>query len=157
MINGKKISALRGSNIIFYLRTFWIVVQIFSRHINNLMVIINEIFWGTLVKLRFYPKHQVCYALTGASGQRCYLCDATTSQFNDIESLKNRRINEAYLQYGISILHAKIRFMECPLRVSKKLTVQRYSVRYYKKTTKLQTKDDISVKALLNMVDKFLL
>lgn len=80
---------------------------------------------------------KVLNALTGGSGQRCYLCNATTSKFNEIVRLLEQPIEEEHLQLGFPILHAKIRTMESVLRVSEKAELQRHSVNISSNTKRL--------------------
>jgi len=54
------------------------------------------------------------------SAQRCYICNATSKDFNSVDSLASKTINEAHLCFGISSLHAWIRFMEWFLHVAQK-------------------------------------
>lgn len=56
---------------------------------------------------------KVCNAITSnASAQCCYLCQATSKDFNDIDAMLKRKINEDFLQFGLSTLHLWIRFFE---------------------------------------------
>ncbi|CAH1109005.1 unnamed protein product [Psylliodes chrysocephalus] len=55
---------------------------------------------------------KICNALTETtSTQTCYICGATTKDFNDIDKMINRKITTQNLQFGISILHGWIRFL----------------------------------------------
>lgn len=73
---------------------------------------------------------KVCNALTSTtSAQRCFLCGATSKDFNDIESILKRNVNEDNYRFGISSLHAWIRCFESLLHVSYKLDVQCWQVR----------------------------
>lgn len=70
---------------------------------------------------------KVCNSLTStASSQRCYLCGATSKEFNDIDNILKRKINEDHLQYGISSLHAWIRFFECLIHISYRLEIKKW-------------------------------
>lgn len=48
---------------------------------------------------------------------------------NDIESVVRRPINEEALLFGISPLHARIRFYECLLHVAYRLDLKKWQVR----------------------------
>lgn len=73
---------------------------------------------------------KVCNALTDtASSQRCYICQASSKQFNDTDEILNSNINEANLSFGISSLHAWIRLFECCSHLSYKLHLQKWQVR----------------------------
>lgn len=50
--------------------------------------------------------------------QKCYLCNALPSEMNKLEVIKNRPVEEHLYKYGMSVLHAWIRFLECVLHVS---------------------------------------
>lgn len=50
---------------------------------------------------------------------KCSLCDEMKSQFSDLN--KTRTINEEHLSFGISPLHARIRFMEHILHIAYEL------------------------------------
>lgn len=50
---------------------------------------------------------KVCNALTNtAFTQRCYLCNATSKDFNNIDAILQIEIKEANLQFGLFTLHA---------------------------------------------------
>lgn len=73
---------------------------------------------------------KVCNAITSnASAQRCYLCQATSKDFNDIDAMLKRKISEDHLQFGLSTLHAWIRFFECCLHVAYKLEIKKWQAR----------------------------
>lgn len=73
---------------------------------------------------------KVCNAASSTSStQRCYLCGATAKNFNDIEAICQRKVNESYLKFGLSTLHAWIRMFECLLHLTYKLYVKKWQVR----------------------------
>lgn len=50
---------------------------------------------------------KVCNALINiASTKRCYLCNATSKDFNNINAILQIEIKEANLQFGLFTLHA---------------------------------------------------
>lgn len=66
---------------------------------------------------------KVCNAATGTkSTMRCYICDATSKDFNDISV--SRPVKKENLRFGLSILHARIRLFESLLHIAYKLPVQ---------------------------------
>lgn len=70
---------------------------------------------------------KVCNAATHTkSTMKCYICDATTSEFNDLS--KNRPSKLENLRFGLSLLHARIRFFESMLHVAYKLPVKKWNV-----------------------------
>lgn len=73
---------------------------------------------------------KICNALTDTtSTQRCYLCNATSAEFNDIDAIISRPLNDDNLQYGLSTLHAWIRIFECCLQVAYRMEVKTWQVR----------------------------
>ncbi|KAL7288541.1 hypothetical protein TKK_0017283 [Trichogramma kaykai] len=52
----------------------------------------------------------------------CHVCKSTISQFNNIYDMYCKPIIPESLKYGISILHAHIRFMEMVLHISYRMT-----------------------------------
>lgn len=73
---------------------------------------------------------KVCNSLTDTSSTlRCYLCECTSKEFNNIDKILKTKINEDHLQFGISSLHAWIRFFECLLHLSYKLGLKKWQAR----------------------------
>lgn len=71
---------------------------------------------------------KVCNAATNTkSTMRCYICNATSSEFNDLT--KKRPINTEKLRFGLSLLHARIRFFETVLHVAYRLPIKKWNVR----------------------------
>ncbi|OXU25246.1 hypothetical protein TSAR_008890 [Trichomalopsis sarcophagae] len=68
-------------------------------------------------------KIKVCNELND-SNQRCFVCNATISTFNQINNMIRRNINEHFLTYGFSALHANIRFMAAVLHISYRMTLK---------------------------------
>lgn len=84
----------------------------------------------------FFIKHEVvlsmidgkiCNSLSGTrSALRCYLCQATSKDFNDIDKMVDLPISRQYLHLGVSVLHAWIRFFEFLLHVAYKIPTQEW-------------------------------
>lgn len=73
---------------------------------------------------------KVCNAVTNtASPQRCYLCQATSKHFNNIDEMIKKTINEESVKFGMSTLHAWIRFFECCFHISYKLDIKKCQAR----------------------------
>ena len=73
---------------------------------------------------------KVCNAVTDTtSAQRCFLCKAPSKEFNDINNIIKMDITTDNLRFGISTLHSWIRFFECYLHVSHKLTTEKCQAR----------------------------
>lgn len=73
---------------------------------------------------------KVSNAITGTkSTQRCYLCGETSKNFNYIDKILKTPILEQNLKFGLSTLHAWIRFFECVLHLSYKICIQKWQAR----------------------------
>ncbi len=73
---------------------------------------------------------KVCNSVTGTtSAQRCFLCKATSKEFNDIDKMLANEINVDNLRFGLSTLHAWIRCFECLLHLIYKLNTQKWQSR----------------------------
>lgn len=86
---------------------------------------------------------KICNAATNtASTMRCYICGQTSKDFNNLSQRKD--INPETLRFGLSILHARIRFFESLLHLSYKLTIKKWQARseIEKKITK-ERKEEI--------------
>lgn len=68
-------------------------------------------------------------ALTDTSTQSCYICGAKPTQMNNLALTKSWEVEEENLKYGLSVLHAWIKFLECILHISYKLGYKKPSVR----------------------------
>lgn len=80
---------------------------------------------------------KVCNAATDTkSTSRCYICGATSKDFNNL-SKKNEICPES-LEFGLSILHARIRLFESILHLAYKLPVKKYRQRRTESEKKLE-------------------
>lgn len=71
---------------------------------------------------------KVCNSATSTtSTMRCYICGKTSKEFNDLKKT-NVETPEA-LKFGLSILHARIRFFESILHMSYKLPIKKWQAR----------------------------
>jgi len=62
---------------------------------------------------------KVCQALTETpSATTCYICGAQPSEMNKLNIIQNKPKNISNYEFGLSTLHAWIRFMECILHIS---------------------------------------
>lgn len=90
---------------------------------------------------------KLCNCLSDTkSTMRCYLCDATSKEFNDFDMIKNRPIKSEYVSFGISVLHAWIRSFESLLHLSYKLPVRNWRVSKTNKELIDETKKDIQTR-----------
>lgn len=73
---------------------------------------------------------KICNAITDTkSSQTCYICGAKPTEMNDIDSVLQRNVKESSLAYGLSTLHAWIRFFEYFLHIAYRLEFKTWSVR----------------------------
>lgn len=86
---------------------------------------------------------KVCNAATNTtSTMRCYICGLTSKDFNCLT--KKGDVKPEALDFGLSILHARIRFFESILHLAYKLPVKKWQLRTENdKTTAKQKKLDI--------------
>ncbi|KMQ86336.1 dna-mediated transposase, partial [Lasius niger] len=88
---------------------------------------------------------KVCQALSDTpSSASCYICGAKPSEMNHLERVKEKRDNICHFQFGLSTLHAWIRFMECILHIGYRLDFcKRSAVTDEQKRMKNETKERI--------------
>lgn len=70
---------------------------------------------------------KVCNSLTETSSQACYICGATPKTMNLLQAPIT--VEPEYYRFGLSPLHANIRFLECSLHISYRLTVKKWQIR----------------------------
>lgn len=71
---------------------------------------------------------KVCNAATNTlSTMRCYICGLTSKNFNNLE--RRVEVDPETLKFGLSLLHARIRFFESLLHLSYKLTIKKWQIR----------------------------
>ena len=73
--------------------------------------------------------NKVVNALTETSSQVCQLCGVPPSAANDLAKVREREVSQEGLKYGLSTLHAWIRFFECVIHIGYKIHVERGIVR----------------------------
>lgn len=59
----------------------------------------------------------------------CYLCKAKPTEMNNIDKVRERVVNELAYQFGLSTLHARIRFFEYFLHVAYRLEIKKWQAR----------------------------
>lgn len=73
---------------------------------------------------------KVCNAATGtASTMRCYICKQSPKDFNNLKKVSSDALDPNSLKFGLSILHARIRFFESILHLSYKLPLKKWQAR----------------------------
>lgn len=70
----------------------------------------------------------------------CFICGAKVSQMNDIISMRTRETRQEMLSFGLSVLHAYIRFFECLLHVAYRLNIKSWKVSIFRIKTILFVK-----------------
>lgn len=96
-----------------------------SLTIKNCKVLVNHKLLFTMID------GKVCNAVSdNSSTQKCYLCGLSSKNFNNIELVKRTKVmDESHLQFGLSSLHAWIRFFECILHLSYKMAIGKWQAR----------------------------
>jgi len=89
---------------------------------------------------------KICNALTQTSSSKCYICNAKPTQMNNIEKSLESEVHKDRFEFGLSPLHAYIRFFEYFIHLSYRLDIQVWQVRggeektkFIKRKTKMQT------------------
>lgn len=73
---------------------------------------------------------KICNALLDTSSTlKCFLCGATSKQFNLIDEMVKREVKTDNLSFWISVLHGWIHFFECLLHLSYKLSLKKWQAR----------------------------
>jgi hypothetical protein len=72
---------------------------------------------------------KICNSITGTSSQTCYICGCTPKNSNDIDKVLKMTVNPEHFKFGLSTLHAWIRFFECLLHISYRLPFKSWQVR----------------------------
>ena len=87
---------------------------------------------------------KVCNAVaSSASTQRCYLCGAKPSDMNNLQALSQREVDRSFLNFGLSPLHARVRFLECVLHISYRLDIRTWQARGKENKKKVSEKKKI--------------
>lgn len=107
-------------------------------NVNNSINSLNSTIFDLFGK-QFKVKHKfimtmvdgkVCNAATGTtSTSRCYICNATSKDFNDIDKFNTIDTDIEAIQFGLSVLHARIRLFESIIHLAYKLPVKKYRER----------------------------
>lgn len=73
---------------------------------------------------------KVCTALTETtSPATCNICGATPTKMNNLKKILNKAEKKENFQYGLSTLHAWIRFMECILHIAYRLKFRKWQAK----------------------------
>ncbi|XP_050498858.1 uncharacterized protein LOC126879708 [Diabrotica virgifera virgifera] len=63
------------------------------------------------------------------STQSCYICKTKPKDMNNLRAVLKKPCNFSTFQYGLSTLHAHIRFFECILHIAYRLDIKTWQVR----------------------------
>lgn len=84
---------------------------------------------------------KVCNAVSSTtSAQRSYLCGETLKEFNKIDEMLSKDIVVENIRFGLSTLHALIRFFECYLHIPYKLGIGKLKVSTDKEMENVNTR-----------------
>lgn len=73
---------------------------------------------------------KICNHLSGnKSTLTCFICKATPKEMNQLDRIYDRPKDTEFFKFGLSTLHAWMRFMECVLHISYNLSFEKWSVR----------------------------
>lgn len=73
---------------------------------------------------------KICNAATSTtSAQTCYICKATPTEMNQLERVIGKEVNPDTFRFGLSTLHAWIRFFECIIHISYRLEFKKWQAR----------------------------
>lgn len=79
--------------------------------------------------LRTMVDGKLCNSLMSSASQKCYLCNAGPTHFNNLEYIKTLPSNVSALSFGLSTLHAYyIKFFERFLHISYRLDLKVWRV-----------------------------
>lgn len=74
------------------------------------------------------------------SSQSCFICNAKPTDMNKLDMVYERPTNAEYYKYGLSTLHAWIRFMECVLKISYNMPFKKWSAKKIDDKLKRETR-----------------
>lgn len=95
-----------------------------------LTITINDKEWTVTNNLRLtMVDGKVCNALNESTSLKCYICGATPKEMNNIELCLQKEANENSLCFGLSPLHAYIRFFEFFVHISYRLKIKKWQIR----------------------------
>lgn len=73
---------------------------------------------------------KVCNAvMKNAATQKCYICGASPVYMNKLDKVVENLVSKDSFSFGLSTLHAHIRFFECLIHISYRLEIKTWQVR----------------------------
>jgi hypothetical protein len=102
---------------------------------------------------------KICNAVTSTpSAQVCYICSAAPKQMNHVDEIVKRGADITTYSFGLSTLHAWLKFLEYLLHISYGLEIKKWQARGEEDQRKVQNKkeiiQDLSKKEMCLLVDK---
>lgn len=89
---------------------------------------------------------KVFSVVANSSSQKCGICGTSPKNMNDLETIKNLPCKENLYEYGLSTLHAWIRFFECILHIAYRIPIKKWQVRSTDKEIVDEKKKEIQEK-----------
>ncbi|CAH2102438.1 unnamed protein product [Euphydryas editha] len=120
-------------------------VQESIKQLKKTVVMLNEeeFSFGHQLKMSMIDG-KVCNAATDTkSTSQCYICGATSKTFNDLS--KKNIVNPQALEFGLSVLHARIRIFESIIHLSYKLPVKKYRKRRTEEDKALEAQKKLEI------------
>lgn len=105
-----------------------------EQQVNNLIPFVTAV-CGKPVCVRYHLTltmidTKVCNSLTDtSSAMRCYICNCTSKEFNNVEKMLQKEVCSDNLKFGLSSLHCWIRCFEFLLHLSYKLEIKKWQAR----------------------------
>lgn len=59
---------------------------------------------------------------------RCHICNATIGEMNDLKKMSMKPEHPETFRFGLSTLHANIKFFECILHIAYRLDFKQWKV-----------------------------
>lgn len=94
---------------------------------------------------------KISSVLTQISCQRCQICGAYSSNMNNLEHLSQLKSDINAYEFGFSVLHVRIRFLECILHIAYRLGFQEWTASGENKIVMLAKKGIIQNKLRAEM------
>jgi len=72
---------------------------------------------------------KVCNTLSESHSTKCYICEVKTTEMNNLNECLDKKVSTKFFEFGLSPLHAKIRFFEYFLHLSYKSVIKMWQAR----------------------------
>ena len=88
---------------------------------------------------------KVCNSITDTSSQKCYICAASPKDMNNLELVNKRPCNASTYSFGLSVLHAHIRFFECLLHIAYRMDFKKWQARTQEEKDKMNARKKLII------------